>query len=58
MAASISLGSSNLQTLAAAPGAGGVAVERRALNQMQVEGIDLANLIASTGVGGNVNTTG
>lgn len=56
MAASISLGTNSLQQLATAPGAGGVAVEKKALNEMAVEGLNDANLIASAGLGGNVNT--
>lgn len=55
MAASISLNTGTMQQLAAAPGAGGVAVERKALNQMEVQGINDVNLIQTAGLGGNVN---
>ena len=59
MAASISFGNSGtsaLQQAATAPGAGGIAVEKKALNQMEVQGINDANLINSAGLGQNVNT--
>ena len=59
MAAAISLGTSNatIQQAATAPGAGGLAVEKKALNQMEIQGINDADLINSAGLGQNINTT-
>lgn len=59
MAASISLGSNStiaLQQAASAPGAGGVAVEKKAIDQMAQQGNNDAALINSAGLGQNVNT--
>jgi len=61
MASSISfnngnLGTSAIQQAATAPGAGGLAVEKKAINQMEIQGANDQALINSAGVGQNVNT--